>query len=1582
MSFESLPPTVRNALNDACDEYEAAWNGAPRPLIEDFLSARTEAERTVLLEMLLGVEVELRRKAGDRPEPGEYLERFEAYTEVIRTVFDELESRGAAQTTEVAGNHQSNISLATTLAARIGSEPPAAPAGRNDVVARVVPETIGRFRVIRLLGHGNFDVYLARDPIDHADVAIKVASPHDPAGRRRLMSLADEAEKLQALDHPRIVKLLEFVPANDQASAAAGADGYIVLEYVEGQTLEELLRAGPLPVLRLARIVALVAEALHHTHTRGVVHRDLKPSNILLDRDGEPRVCDFGLALDEEIQRLRRGEVAGTLHYMAPEQARGETHRLDGRTDVWALGVILYRGLTGRLPFPGRDQDEIFDEILRRDPKPPRMYDPSIEVELERICLRCLSRRMAERYLTAHDLAVDLKRLIRELPPPSILASYIIPPKGLRPFDTDDARVFRALLPGPRRGDGTPESVQFWKDRIEAVDDRPVFSVGVLYGPSGGGKSSFVRAGVLPSLDRDRVRPVYLDATPTGLEARLSAALIREAPALPSDVNLPQAIALLRDDAERRSSRKILLVIDQFEQWLQAHPNEPDAELVQALRQCDGKSVQALVLVRDDFWMAVTRFLRAVDAPLVLGGNAAAVEPFDARHARRVLAAFGQALGQLADDGTTESSEGSLFLDEAVHGLAGPDNRVIPVQLSLFTEVVRNRPWTPATLQELGGVDGIAVKFLDDCFASTPYKRRRVAAQAVLTELLPAPASQIRGTPRISNDLHTAAAVADPSGDFGDLMRVLDAEMRLISATDPEGSSPPPRGLGQPPQPVAGETYYQLAHDYLVRPIRHWLERDQTSTREGRARLRLRLVTTSWLDRPGRRQLPSVLEWVGILRHVRPKDWSPAERLLMRTAARHYLARTAAAAALLFALALGATFYLERVAAHGVLDQAFTAHDHELPGLVSQIKPYYSFLASRLEAEERNDESSKREVAGLILYELAPTAKRGRYLGGLLRAAPNPERVQLIRRALAAHPQHAGTETLHRDLLDPTLKPAVLLRIASALTLLEPDRFADLTPISASLTRSLLAEDRGTIPGWLGLLRPVLHLVAPSLSRFCCDSDRDPTTRAIAAETLGEILKTRGDAGELARQVVLSRPDASRILLRTLVRMDRGPSAPQVLHSMLAAQSAKPRDEALAEDDARLQANAAVALAAIDEPKQIWARLRHHDDPSVRALLIQRLAGSELPPRLLLDRLRVPDLDPTEIQAILLTWAETSRGAVAEADEVEVAAVSRTLYLSDPHPGVHSAADLLLRRWSYAPPPVPAATTTHVRERADGPRWEHGPNGHVLAVLPGPLVFRMGSPQAEKGRFPDRLEDAHYRRIDRSLAVSVNEVSIEQFREFNTDHKQDPHLSREPGCPANSVSWFDAVAYCNWLSGKAGIDPVEWCYPSRVGDAVVVSQDAVDKLGYRLPTEAEWEYFCRAHTQTSRPCGPSEELLPRYALTWLNLGDQTSPVARLLPNEFGLFDVLGNLWEWCHDGPDPGVTGDYSPYPAGTKETPASDVMRAEVVDNNVWRFVRGGAYSRAPSAARSAHRDRIAAWQPLPQAGFRVVKTLARDSK
>jgi serine/threonine protein kinase/formylglycine-generating enzyme required for sulfatase activity len=1577
MSFDSLPSTIRDELMDICDAFDAARIGELRPKIEVYLGARPEPERTVLFEMLLGIELEVRCNAGERPEPRDYYDRFPAHIIAINKAFAEGElggdtMPGPPSETELFPAAPAPILVGTTIPRE------ADPHREPDGAVAPEPDRIGRYTVVGSLGKGNFQVYLARDDLNDRFVAIKVARPDIPASRRRLMSLADEAEKLRALQHPRIVKLYEYVSPGEPG---IGADGYIVLEYVEGRagekTLEELFGAGPVPVLRLIRVAALVAEALHyaHIHASHLVHRDLKPSNILLDLRGEPRICDFGLTIDEEIQRMRRGEIAGTPPYMAPEQVRGETNHLDGRTDIWALGVILYRGLTGKLPFAGADKDQIFEEILHRDPRPLRIYDPGLEPELERIVLRCLSRPMAERYLTAADLAVDLWRAVDEQPP-SLPPTEPIVYKGLRPFGDEDARFFLSLLPGPRRGDGMPESVKFWKDLVEAVDAARAFSVGVLYGPSGGGKSSFVKAGLLPNLDTSRVRSVYLEATPGGTEARLLAELRRVAPALPVDVNLPDAVALVRDDPERRTAGKFFLILDQFEQWIQAHPNEPDAELVRALRQFDGRGVAVLVVVRDDFWMAVTRFLRAVDVPLVLGGNAAAVELFDARHARTVLEGFGRALGHRLDVGGTVTKEAALFFDEAVDGLSDAEGRVIPMRLSLFIEVVRNRPWTPETLAALGGVDGIGVKFLDDCFTRPEYKHYRGAAQAVLNKLLPPPTSMIRGRPCGGGELRAEAGYAEQMGEFTELIRVLAGELRLITVAETDGSTAAPQGHCPGPAVAAGETRYQLAHDFLVRPIRQWLEREKGLTRKGRAGLRLAVVTASWLERPGSRQLPSLLEWASILRHIPPREWSTDQRRLMNATARYYSTRGVAALAVLAAVGLGVQSIRAHDRAGAVFQQAIEAQPENLRRFLPEIAAQRGQLRPDLERVEGDNSAPVRQRtnACLLLHREQPTADRAAKLRARL-ADAGPDEVVLIRESLASDAATARGDLLLNTLRDESSTDSARLRVACALAGLSPVKTEDWTPAASALVEGLLGEDHRMQPQWLELLGPACAIIVPPLESICGNEGRDPTTRSTAAEALAWALSTRHDPARLAHALTGAQPEASLILLHELEQMSDRRGGLEYLEA-LAKGSSEPRDDRAVDR----QAMAVVALTVLGQPDALRPAFRHRADPRLRTATIQKIVTLKLAPRVLYRRLPWAELDGAIRQAVLLTWAETPREGIPPAVRADVLKNVRDSFVDDIDPGVHSAARLLILRWQPDALPVLPAGTRKLPGPGVGSRgWIVGPNGHTLVFLRGPHLFRMGSPDGELKRYV--YETQHERRIERSLLVATTETTVKQYLKFKLDHEPDPRYCEEgPGSldnPVGGVPWYRAIGYCNWLSRNAGLEPF---FPEEgeVNPGTKLPKGNRDGGGYRLPTEAEWEYICRAETETCRPFGDSDQYLDRYAWTSSNSRELLFPAGRLLPNELGLFDLLGSQWEWCLGGSSGADL--YPAYPSGTKEQPALDLFGEVPVYQEDLRFVRGGAFYRGPTEARSAHRDVRNASYAYHYNGFRVVRTVTPE--
>jgi formylglycine-generating enzyme required for sulfatase activity len=284
------------------------------------------------------------------------------------------------------------------------------------------------------------------------------------------------------------------------------------------------------------------------------------------------------------------------------------------------------------------------------------------------------------------------------------------------------------------------------------------------------------------------------------------------------------------------------------------------------------------------------------------------------------------------------------------------------------------------------------------------------------------------------------------------------------------------------------------------------------------------------------------------------------------------------------------------------------------------------------------------------------------------------------------------------------------------------------------------------------------------------------------------------------------------------------------------------------------------------------------------------------------------------------------------------------------------------------------------------PQWYVNRQGQTMVVIPGPVEFLMGSPSTEADR--GAVESQHKRRIGRTYALAAKAVTVREFRRFLKANKLEawfegggqaaPLMKRyspEEDGPIILVDWYKAAAYCNWLSKVEGIPEDQWCYQTNPqGQVTALKAKYLSLQGYRLPTEAEWEYACRAGAVTSRYYGETEELLPRYAWYLKSSGERTRPVGSKKPNDLGLFDLHGNVYTWCQES----YKGDY---PRGKEGEGTEDKEDDLSINKTAYRVLRGGSFDLPASLVRSAYRFWDMPSDRLNLVGFRPARTLPLGS-
>lgn len=408
-------------------ELQAAADSRFVPRLEDFLARSRSTDRSNLFRELLRIEWRKLLASSIRPDVVSYVTRFPhfdnvvlglAKTELERDGTSRPQSRSPRESSGQAGRHEPNLASTTDNVSKPRnallqtddfsqsdnelSEKPQIPS---------LPTSLSRYQIKRPLGEGRFgQVFLAYDEVLYRDVAIKITTTQREKSLNEMLS---EARRLAQLRHPNIVTVFDAQVSGDSV--------YIISDYVVGVDLKQWLADHEPDWRTTARIVAELADALGYAHAASTIHRDVKPANVVLtgiDRNAGleqlvPVLVDFGLALTEAEANVQvRGKVAGTPAYMSPEQIRGLAHRIDGRTDIYSLGVVFYEMLCGRLPFRSTDWEELARQVCLDAPQPPRQIVQSIPQVLEDACLQAISKEISQRFSTAGDFAENLRGIL------------------------------------------------------------------------------------------------------------------------------------------------------------------------------------------------------------------------------------------------------------------------------------------------------------------------------------------------------------------------------------------------------------------------------------------------------------------------------------------------------------------------------------------------------------------------------------------------------------------------------------------------------------------------------------------------------------------------------------------------------------------------------------------------------------------------------------------------------------------------------------------------------------------------------------------------------------------------------------------------------------------------------------------------------------------------------------------------------------------------------------------------------------------------------------------------------------------
>jgi formylglycine-generating enzyme required for sulfatase activity/serine/threonine protein kinase len=696
---------------------------------------------------------------------------------------------------------------------------------------------------------------------------------------------------------------------------------------------------------------------------------------------------------------------------------------------------------------------------------------------------------------------------------------------------------------------------------------------------------------------------------------------------------------------------------------------------------------------------------------------------------------------------------------------------------------------------------------------------------------------------------------------------------------------------------------------------------------------------------------------------------------LARWARRHRAPVVSAAAALIVvAIAAGCTLYQSKLHAiqeaeqrrargDDLVDSLLAADIREVPRIVARLRHDRPSVRDRLRTMVRTGRAEPAGLRAAIALLPEDPGLADQLSSQMLDARPD----ELLIATQALRDRGHGPALIPRlwDMLGEarTRLSERQLRAAGALAVLrrdDPRWTSQGTAIAAALVRG----DPRLLDSWREVFLPVVDRLKGPLLEAYTDRTR-PEERASSFRLLHGFATGHDNpclVEDLADLIDEADPAQFRLILEGLTDRRRA----------ITRLSARLMQPARFNDRMALrQGRVAAALVVLGQAESIWPLFRQSDDPSLRTEVIHNLAPYGASSSVVIEHIRT-EPDVSARRALILCL-----GAFEPADAEEQESLVRMLlgwYRDDRDPGTHSAVDWLLRRRWRRDEDL-ARIDRELRGKTNpGRDWHINAEGQAFAIIRGPIEFQMGSAPPESGREYD--ETYHRVHIERSFAVATREVTVAQFRrslggDTAPRPDRDQAIARyapAPECPMVGVTWYEAARYCNWLSKVDGLPEDQWCYIEPIGPGMVLPPDYLRRRGYRLPTEAEWEYACRSGTASSRFFGNQASRLGEYCWYAENSGEQTHPVGTLKPNDLGLFDMHGNVWEW---GQDP-----FEMIDPAQPDLKRFDEERTRAVEAASIRVLRGGSFNYQAVYLRSADRDWNLPGSRIGAYGFRVART------